>query len=73
MCINIKRKHNIIFKINTFTHVKCPEDLFIIRTWVIFKTIFGFYHVSNVNLYCLGNNYCITSNNYNRRKANFVL
>lgn len=38
--INIKRKHNVIFKINPFMHVKCPKDLFIVRIWVISTAFF---------------------------------
>lgn len=38
--INIKRKHNVIFKINPFMHVKWPKDLFIVRIWVISTAFF---------------------------------
>lgn len=38
--INVRRKHNVILKINPLMHVKCPKDLFIMRIWVIFTAIF---------------------------------
>lgn len=39
LCMNIKKtQHN--FK-NTFMHVKFLQDLFIIRMWVVFKTVFS--------------------------------